>query len=64
MWEGLPASVSIGPLILYKHRMDSNLSTCHVDALHELYISQALKPLCSSNTINSFPQNQNSSEDY
>lgn len=62
MWEGLPASLSIGPLILYTHQMDSNLYSCHVDALRELYTSRALKPLYSSNVINSFPQNQNSSE--
>lgn len=62
MWEGLPAFVSLSPLILYTHKMDSNLSSCHFVALRELYISQALKPLYSSNMINGFPQNQNSSE--
>lgn len=62
MWESLPAFLSVGHLILYTHKMDSNLYSCHVDALRELYISQALKPLYSSNTINSFSQNQNSSD--
>lgn len=62
MCEGSPAFLHIGLLIPYTHEMDSNLHSCHVDALHELHISQALNPLCSSNTINSFPRKQHSSE--